>query len=518
MAIAGEGTSSSAEPAEAISPAEARFERYRKLVGLLLAPVAFVGTMLLLSDSHLKPEAQKLSAILAAVCVFWITEVVPLPVTALLGAVACVVMQVADAKVVLAPFADPIIFLFLGSFILARAMMLHALDRRVALAFLSIGWIAASPARILAGLGLVTALVSMWVSNTATTAMMLPIALGVLGALQRARGDDRPLRQWPYASGMMLMIAYSASIGGIGTPVGSPPNLIGIALIRKHAEVSISFFTWMTLCLPMLALMGVVLFLMLRRLCPAGEGHEGAALRQYLLDQRRALGGWTAGQINTLLAFAVAVLLWILPGLLTLLFSREHPSVAFMEKRLPESIVALLAIALLFVLPTSLRRWQFTLNWSQASQIDWGTILLFGGGLSLGGLMFSTGVAQAMGESLTAITGAQSVWAMTAVSIAIAIILSEATSNTAAANMVVPVVIALGKAAGINPVPAALGATLGASYGFMLPVSTPPNAIAYGSGLVPITRMIRAGLIFDLAGFVVIFAGLRLLCPLLGLV
>lgn len=219
-----------------------------------------------------------------------------------------------------------------------------------------------------------------------------------------------------------------------------------------------------------------------------------------------------------MLAFAVAVLLWILPGLLTLLFSREHPSVAFMEKRLPESIVALLAIALLFVLPTSLRRWQFTLNWSQASQIDWGTILLFGGGLSLGGLMFSTGVAQAMGESLTAITGAQSVWAMTAVSIAIAIILSEATSNTAAANMVVPVVIALGKAAGINPVPAALGATLGASYGFMLPVSTPPNAIAYGSGLVPITRMIRAGLIFDLAGFVVIFAGLRLLCPLLGLV
>jgi sodium-dependent dicarboxylate transporter 2/3/5 len=171
---------------------------------------------------------------------------------------------------------------------------------------------------------------------------------------------------------------------------------------------------------------------------------------------------------------------------------------------------------LLFVLPIDRREGQFTLHWQEATRIDWGTILLFGGGLSLGGLMFSTGVAEALGRSVTNLTGAHSLWALTAVSIAMGIVVSEATSNTAAANMIIPVVIALAQGAHIPPVPPALGACLGASYGFMLPVSTPPNAIVYGSGLVPIPRMVRAGFLFDLCGFVIILAGLRVLCPLMG--
>ena len=184
---------------------------------------------------------------------------------------------------------------------------------------------------------------------------------------------------------------------------------------------------------------------------------------------------------------------------------------------MPEQAVALVAAILLFVLPIHVAEGHFTLNWRQAVEIDWGTILLFGGGLSLGALMERTGVSPALGEQFKGVTGGSSVWAMTAVTIVVGIVLSEATSNTTASTMLVPIAIASARAAGVSPVPPVLGAVLGASYGFMLPVSTPPNAIVYGSGLVPIPRMVRAGFIFDVLGFFIIWAGLRVLCPLLGL-
>jgi sodium-dependent dicarboxylate transporter 2/3/5 len=415
---------------------------------------------------------------------------------------------------------------------LARAMTLHGLDRRIALGVLSVPWVGGHPARVLAGMGLVTGFISMWVSNTATTAMMLPIALGVLGALHHVRSGggagtatSAPMdaRTWPYATGMMLMIAYSASVGGLGTPVGTPPNLIGIGLIRRTLGVDISFFRWMALAVPMVLAMGIALFALLYALHPAvvaaaKPGGASSDLADYLRAERQRLGPWTRGQINTLIAFAVAVTLWVLPGVLSLpMFPADFAPAKWLTARMPESAAALVAAILLFVLPTDARNGEFTLTWPEAVKIDWGTILLFGGGLSLGTLMFDTGVARALGESITAHTGTHSLWAMTALSTAIAIVLSEATSNTAAANMVIPVVIALCQPAKIPPLPPALGACLGASYGFMLPVSTPPNAIAYGTGLVPIPKMIRAGIIFDVLGFLIIMAGLRVLCPLLGL-
>ena len=535
---------------EALSPAEAVFERWRRVVGAFAAPLALLLTYWL-TAGRLSREGQALSAVLAAVAALWVSEALPLPITALLGAVLCVVLRVAPAKTVFASFADPIVFLFIGSFMLARAMMLHGLDRRIALAFLSVPWVGGRPARMLAGVGAVTAVLSMWVSNTATTAMMLPIAVGILAALHRVRVTrglaDGPMdaRAWPFATAMMLMVAYAASIGGIGTPVGSPPNLIGIGLIRRTVGVEITFFRWMALMVPVLVVMAAVLFVLLYLLHPdprptaalapspgtPGEGwgegdsleDEGkvrpGGLADYIAAERGRLGGWTRGQTNTLLAFAVAIVLWVLPGVLALPgFGWAHPAAAWLNARVPESVAALVAAILLFVLPTDAPRGQFTLTWAEAAKIDWGTILLFGGGLSLGTLMFDTGVAGALGEAITAGTGASSLWALTALCVGIGIFLSETTSNTAAANMVIPVAIALAQAAGVSPLPPALGACLGASFGFMLPVSTPPNAIVYGSGLVPIPRMIRAGVVFDIVGFVIILAGLRVLCPLLGLI
>lgn len=505
-----------------VSAAEARFELWRKRAGVLLAPAAFAVVYALCPG--LSPEGRKLSAILAAVAVLWVCETVPLPVTALLGAILCVLIGVGDVKRVFAYFADPIVFVFIGSFILARAMSVHGLDRRIALGFLSIRAIGSSPAGMLGGLGLVTALLSMWVSNTATTAMMLPIGLGMLGALHRVRVErgmefvpTPDARRWPFATGMMLMIAYAASIGGIGTPVGSPPNLIGIGLVQRSVGVHISFFQWMLLCVPMMIAMGVALFLLLRLLhrdAPRSDAKVDAAdMLAFIRAERARLGAWTAGQVNAAIAFAVAVILWVLPGVLALPGLAGSAAEAFFKARLPESVVAILAAVLLFMLPVKLSEGRFTLTWADATKIDWGTILLFGGGLALGGLMFDTGVAKAMGESLTAKLGVSSLWGLTALSIAMAIVLSEAASNTASATMIVPVTIAIAQSAGVDPLPPALGAVLGASYGFMLPVSTPPNAIVYGSGLVPIGRMVRAGLLFDVLGFVLILGGLYVLYP-----
>ncbi len=509
-----------AQTLPAPSEKEADSERWRKLCGAVLAPLGFLATWLLTAQS-LQPAGRNLAAVLVAVVVLWMTELVPLPVTAILGPALCVVLGVADAKTALAPFADPIVFLFIGSFILARAMMLHRLDQRIALAFLSLRWIGGHPGRVLAGLGAVTALASMWVSNTATTAMMLPIGLGILHALHPTRGGagNESLRAWPYATGMMLMIAFAASIGGIGTPVGSPPNLIAIGLIRSLAKVEISFLHWMALAVPMVLAMGVVLFLLLRVLHPAGAvgRSDSGDLRQYLAQERAALGKWTLGQFNTLAAFALAVVLWTLPGFLSIALAKGHPLLEFFESRVPEAVAALAAAGLLFLLPVDLRQARFTLTWEDAVRIDWGAILLFGGGLSLGTLMFQTGVADAVARGITGFTGPGSLWTLTAAAIAIGIVVSETTSNTAAANMVIPVVIALAQAAEVNPVPPALGACFGASFGFMLPVSTPPNAIVYGSGLVPISKMMRAGIFFDVLGFFTIFISLRVACPLLKL-
>jgi sodium-dependent dicarboxylate transporter 2/3/5 len=526
-----------------ISDSGQGFEAWRKRLGVILTPVVFILVYVLCDN--LQPEGRKLAAILAAVAVMWISEIIPLPVSALFGAVLCVVLGVTDAKTALANFADPIVFVFMGGFMIARAMMIHGIDRRIALGLLSIPWIGSSPLRIMAGLGLATAVMSMWVSNTAIAAMMLPIGLGILDALHRMRitrglaKGSMNVQNWPFATGMMLMIAYGASIGGIATPIGTPPNLIGIGLIQSATGIHISFFRWMVLAVPLFLIMAIALFVLLYLLHPARKD-EGIAksgrdagttivardnpdtktenqLLDYIRSERSKIGAWTWGQINTLIGFGMAVVLWVMPGILQLSLFKVQWLGQWMSIHLPESVVAIGAAILLFMLPVNFSKREFTLNWPDAVKIDWGTILLFGGGLTLGSLMFKTGVSEAIGLNLTNKLGVDTLWLLTGLSIALAIILTELVSNTAAANMIIPVVIAISLAADVSPLPPSLGACLGASFAFILPVSTPPNAILYGSGLIPLLKMIRAGILLDITGFFIIWGGLYILCPLLGL-
>lgn len=511
--------STSVEVRECLSPAERRFERWRNTAGLFLGPLAAL-VLFLVPMPGVSDQAHRLAAVIGWVVLWWITEPVPIPVTALLGAALCVLFGVDSARAIFAPFSDPIIYLFLGSFVLARGMSVHGLDRRFAYGLMSLRWVGSSAGRLLLMFGAVSAFASMWISNTATTAMMFPIGVGIVHTMAGmiARQQGRPVDPYRlrYGTGMMLMAAYAASAGGIGTPVGSPPNLIGLALIEKMTGVRIAFFQWMLFAVPMLALMYVLLFVLLRGLHPP-EVRRIEGGREAVAAELRQLGPWTRGQKNVLAAFLVAVTLWVIPGFLALFAGTEAPLFRDFSARVPEAVVAVVAAGLLFLLPTDWRKREFTLSWKEAVQVDWGTLLLFGGGITLGEQMFRTGLAAAVGESLLAMSGAVSMWGITFAAIWISILVSETTSNTASATMVVPVIIALAQAAGVNPIPPALGATLGASWGFMLPVSTPPNAIVYGSGMIPITRMIRAGVFFDLGGGMLIWLVLRLLLPLLGL-
>ena len=476
-------------------------------VGAVLAPAVFL-LFLILPLEGLSPPAHRLAAVLVAVVVLWVTEALPLPVTALLGASACVLLEVAPARDVFAPFADPLMFLFIGAFILARAIFIHGLDRRVAYAVLSLPWVAAGPSRILLAFGAVTALISGWISNTATTAMMFGIGLSILAAMRGSQSGSIDPR---YPTALMLMTSFAASIGGLATPVGTPPNVIGIGFIRSQLGLDISFLKWMLIGVPAVLLLFGILYAFLNASAPAGtvKPSTGAAS---ILRERELLGPWTRGQRSVAIAFAVTVALWVIPGVVAVAAGEGSPAYRALTQRLPEGVAALLGAMLLFVLPGDEGR---AISWKDAVQIDWGVVLLYGGGFALGVLSFQTGLAEALGRGLTGLLPIKGSFGLLTASVIAAVVLSETTSNTASANMIVPVVIAIARAAGLDPFEPALGATLAASLGFMLPVSTPCNAIVYGSGLIPLGRMIRYGLVLDLAGILVILTLVRVLGPLL---
>jgi sodium-dependent dicarboxylate transporter 2/3/5 len=508
-----------AELKETLSEKEEAFEKWRNTIGLFLGPLVALA-IYMTEMPALSAKAHTLAAILSWIVVWWICEPIPLAMSALFSSVLCVVFGVADAKTVFAAYADPIIYLFLGSFMLAEAMAIHGLDKRFAYGIMSMKFVGNSTGRILLAFGFICAFLSMWISNTAAAAMMFPIALGIVYAMADITAKQTGTQVDPlklrFGTGMMLMAAYSASAGGIATPVGTPPNLIGIAMIEKFCGVKIAFFHWMSFALPLFLLLFVLLYFLMYFLHkPEVARIEGGT--EFVAEQRAQLGRWTRGQKNALLCFLITVTLWLIPGILALLYGETAPITKAYSKMMPEGVAALIGAALLFLLPVDWKEREFTISWKQATKIDWGTLLLFGGGITLGSLMFQTKLAEVIGTSLLEMSGATSVWGITFGAIFIAIIVSETSSNTASANMVVPVMIALAQAAGVNPIPPAIGATLGASWGFMLPVSTPPNAIVYGSGMVPITAMIRAGIFFDILGGLLIWAGLYVLLPMVGL-
>ena len=509
------------EQREVLSPAEQRFERARQTLGLFIGPLAFL--VMYFAPLPLEPAQQTLAAILTFTIIYWLSEAVPIPVTAILALAMCVVFGVASSDDVYGSFSSDTIFLFIGAFIIAQAMMTHGLDRRFAFRVLSLPGVAKSTYGVIIAFGAIAALISAFISNTATAAMLLPIGLGMMGALgglisEQAEGDHQGADpgRLRFGTALMLMISYGAGVGGLLTPIGTPPNLIGIEFIEQETGATITFFGWVATAAPIVLLMFIALCVILI-LLNRPEVRRISGAETYINEQRSELGGLSRGERNTLIVFGVAVSLWILPGVLALFLGQESAAYGAVSDRLDEGTVAIIAAALLFILPVSWSQRRFTMNWNQAVRIDWGTVILFGAGIALGTLLSSTGLAETLGTGIAGALGVTSLFAVAAVSALIAILISETTSNTASATIVVPIVIPIAAAAGLDPVIPALAAVFGASFGFMMPVSTPQNAVVYGSGMIPITKMVRSGIVFDILGIILIVLLIPVMARLTGL-
>jgi sodium-dependent dicarboxylate transporter 2/3/5 len=370
---------------ETYSPAEERFNRRRRTAGLFLAPATLL-LVLLLPMPGLPDAGHRLAAVMAAVVVLWVSEALPMAVTALLGPALAVVFQVATARRALASFADPIIFLFIGSFVLAEAMFVHGLDRRIAFTTLSSRLVGSSAVRMLVAYGGVATLVSMWISNTATTAMLFPIGLSIVGHVG-LRGTASPDAVRRFAISMMLVTSFAASVGGMATPVGTPPNLIGLGFISRLGGEPVSFLAWTRLGVPLVLVMTALLLGWFAWWGARGLRIEAEGLA-LVREERDRLGPWTRGQRNVVVAFAVAVFLWVAPGLAAIVGQDGSRAMQAFATSVPEAIAALIGAVLLFLLPIDWRQRRFTLTWDQAAGIDWGIILLYGGGLALGDLAF----------------------------------------------------------------------------------------------------------------------------------
>ncbi len=449
--------------------------------------------------------------------VWWITEAVPLPATALLPAVLLPALHVVGVgargaveftpKTVLAHYANPVIYLFLGGFLLAAAMQRWGLDRRLTLWLLSRGRVADNPRSILLGVMAVTAFLSMWISNTATAAMMLPIGLGILTMLALKPGDS------PYGTAMMLGIAYAASIGGVGTIIGTPPNGIALgildtAMAGRAGYESIGFLEWMVIGVPFVVLMVPMTWLLLLRLNPPEVAHIPGG-RERLRAEHASLGPMSTGEKRVLGILGCAAILWISnPFWGDILPNALAQRLAWID----EFHIGLCAGALCFFVPVHLRRGEFVLRWDDAASVDWGTLVLFGGGIALSDALFRTGLAPWVASSVIAAIGTPSTFVLVAVIVLFVDFLTEVTSNTAVTSMMVPVVISIAAATGADPAALAVAAAIAASLAFMLPVATPPNALVYGTGYVPLRAMVRNGFALDILGWLLVIG----LLPLFG--
>ena len=481
------------------------FDIKRRAIGAIWGPTLAIFLWFLPIEA-LSAQAHHLLAIMSLVAIWWITEPVPIPVTSLLGPTLCVILGVAEVDKAFANFANPMIFLFMGGFLLAKGMMVNGLDKRIAYGILSMRWVGDSPRRIFLAIGLACMICSGWISNTATAAMMFPIALGLLEAIREmmaANGKNINLSKYKYSTGLMLMTAYACSIGGVLTPIGTPPNIMMIGFLDQLAPEapSISFFQWMIWGSVAMVLYFIVAFFVLWRMFPSDVKHiEGA--RDFIRSHVEGLGKWTRAQVNTLIAFSVAVVLWVAPSVLSLINGPNSEIMQFYDNHFHEAIAAMIGALLLFFLPVNLKESKMTLGWKEGmAGIDWGTLLLFGGGLSMGGLMYATGLSDWIGDGIkVAMGGNPSEVLFIAVFCVSGLLLSEFTSHTAAVNLIGTISIGSALSLGFSPIPVAVGIALASSLGFMMPVSTPPNAIVYASGYVPITKMIKSGVIIDFIG------------------
>ncbi|QZY27889.1 SLC13 family permease [Nocardioides coralli] len=478
---------------------------------------------LLLGGADLSQDGRFVAAIGTLMAVWWMSEAIPLSATALIPIVTLPTFTELTIDDATLPYADPIVFLFLGGFLIAIAMQKWNLHRRIAL--LTLRRVGTHPRRIILGMMIATAFVSMWVSNTATTLMMLPIALSVLTLViensrttagagmdaadlkERLAGhetirdvvDDPGVRVFGVA--LLLSIAWSASIGGLGTLLGSPPNAIVAGYIGSELGRDVGFAQWMMLGLPIVVVFIGIAWLLITRVMYRFDLDSIPGGRELIDDQISELGPMSQGERVVLTVFAVAAFLWIVPGVLSNIgaLGEAAPWLGALD----DTVIAIGAGLAMFLIPGD-KQGRMTLEWTDAEEgLPWGVLLLFGGGLSLAGAVAGTGLDEWFGTQVEGL-GALPIVLLLACVVTIVLLLTEITSNTATAATFIPVLGGVAVGIGVDPTTLLIPAALAATCAFMLPVGTPPNAIVFGSGAVRISEMARGGAVLNVVGVLLI--------------
>jgi sodium-dependent dicarboxylate transporter 2/3/5 len=436
-------------------------------------------------------------ALALLMAVWWITEALPIPVVALLPMILLPALSVAHFQnarlpgyfIVFSPYMHRLVVLFLGGFTIAEAMKRWNLHERIALYTISL--IGFSPKRIILGLMIATACISMFISNTATTAMMMPIALAIL-----LQAGCQPTKS-QFGTSLMLSIAYAASIGGIGTLIGTPPNVVLAGFAELLLNIDINFQNWLLIGLPLVVILIPITWWLLIKMNPP-EITTLAGSKKTVKNRIEKLGKLKGGERNTLLIFILTACMWIFRSGFNLSFIHIPGWTELLGASwIDDSVIAMIAVLLFYLLPTDIRKWEFTLDWKSNLNIPWGTLLLFGGGITIGKAMQETGAAQYIAMHLIELRSLPTILILSAV-ILIAKFLSEITSNTATTTMLMPILFAVGIAIGADPLSLMIAGAVATSLVFMLPVATPPNAIVYGTDYICMSDMIKNGFVLQI--------------------
>ena len=469
----------------------------RPRIGLFAGPVVFALMLILPAPEALTPQAWGVAAVGILMAIWWVSEAIPIPATALLPIVLFPILDVGSIAEATQPFANPLIYLFMGGFIIALAMERTNLHKRIALNIVML--VGTKPKSIIIGFMISAAFLSMWVSNTATAMMMLPIALSIIALVESDEAMEGADLQTNFAVVMLLGLAYACNIGGIATLIGTPPNALMAGYMLETYGVEIGFGQWMMAGVPLVLVALPLVYVMLTRLVfpikltviPGGYG--------LIKEQLEKSGKMSGPEKMVAVVFVTVAILWVTRPLL-------EPYIP----NISDTGIAIFGAVVMFLLPVNFKKMDFVLTWEDAKKLPWEVLILFGGGLSLAAAITSTGLATWIGQSLQVLDFLP-ILILIMLSLTVIIFLTEVTSNTATAAAFLPILASVAIAMGYDPLLLVIPAAIGASCAFMLPVATPPNAIVFGSGLVTIPQMARAGFVFNVAMIFVITAVLYVL-------
>jgi len=447
-----------------------------KRAGLIGGILVFVILLFLPVPEGLSDAAWKTAAVTILMGIWWITEAIPISATALLPIVLFPVLGVFSIGDATGPYANPLIFLFMGGFVIALAMEKWNLHKRIAITI--VNFVGIKPSSIIIGFIIASAFLSMWVSNTATAIMMLPIAMSILELLDK---NDKSAKI-NFEIVLVLTIAYACNIGGMGTLIGTPPNALLAGFVLENYNIEISFLDWMMVGVPIMLVSLPLMYVILTKFVYPIRIKELPGGKELIQSQMERLGNISNQEKKVAVVFVSAALLWMF-----------RPLLSSVVPGLSDAGIAIGAAVAFFMIPANSEENRFLLKWSDTKRLPWGVLILFGGGLSMASAISSTGLATWIGSGI----GSLNTWPIILIIlivIALIVFLTEMTSNTASTAAFLPILASVAIGLGENPFLLAIPTVLGASCAFMLPVATPPNAIVYGSGKISIPEMSKAGL------------------------